>query len=510
VRRLYVGIGTTVACVIAVFAVTAASAAPPPVACANRTNNTHAKLQECVTLAGAREHQQALQDIADDNDGNRAAGRPGYDASADYAEGVLKAAGYNVSVQEFDFTYTEENSELIRVSPQRTYVNGTDFIRNRFGVTLDSGVPEGTATGRLIAVDLIIPPGPNANTSTSGCEASDFAGFIAGGIALMQRGTCGFAVKALNAQAAGAVGVIVMNEGQPGRDGLIGMSGDATGLTIPAVSTTFAVGADLAQTAQFGGTVTVTVDFLAETRTTSNIIAETKTGNPNNVVMVGAHLDSVQAGPGINDNGSGAAGILEVAEQMAKVKPVNKVRFALWGAEESGLLGSTHYVAGLSQADRDKIALYLNFDMIGSPNHVFFIYDGDNSDNVGAGPGPAGSAAIEERFEGFYNGRSLPFKGTDFDGRSDYGPFIATGVDIPAGGLFTGAEGTKTAQEATLWGGTAGTHYDPCYHAACDTFTNVNTAAYDVNLDAVAYTTLQFGMSTRDVNGVPGNGDFEG
>ena len=142
--------------------------------------------------------------------------------------------------------------------------------------------------------------------------------------------------------------------------------------------------------------------------------------------MAGAHLDSVQAGPGIQDNGSGSAAILEVAEQMAKVKPVNQVRFALWGSEEFGLLGSRHYVANLPQTEQDKIALYLNFDMIGSPNHVFFIYDGDNSDGVGAGPGPAGSDAIEEAFERFYNGRGLPFKGTDFDGRSDYGPFIAT------------------------------------------------------------------------------------
>jgi aminopeptidase Y len=246
---------------------------------------------------------------------------------------------------------------------------------------------------------------------------------------------------------------------------------------------------------------------LRGTATTSNVIAESKTGNAQNVVMVGAHLDSVNAGPGINDNGSGSAAILEVAKQMAKVKPFNKIRFALWGAEESNLVGSTYYVNSLSQAEHDKIALYLNFDMIGSPNHVFFVYDGDDSDQVGAGPGPAGSDAIEQAFERFYTGRALPFKGTDFTGRSDYGPFIATG--IPAGGLFTGAEGVKTAEEATLWGGTAGSAYDPCYHQACDTYDNLNPFALDTNVDAVAYATLQYGMTTRDVNGIPGNPDFE-
>jgi len=223
--------------------------------------------------------------------------------------------------------------------------------------------------------------------------------------------------------------------------------------------------------------------------------------------MVGAHLDSVIAGPGIQDNGSGSAAILETAIQMARVKPRNKVRFAWWGAEESGLIGSTNYVNSLSQEELDDIALYLNFDMIGSPNHVFFIYDGDDSDGVGAGPGPEGSAQIEQTFELYYSMLGWPFKGTDFSGRSDYGPFIAAG--IPAGGLFTGAEGIKTPEEVGLWGGTAGDQYDPCYHLACDTFDNINLNALDVNSDAVAYATLQYAMNTSEVNNVRGKGNFK-
>lgn len=350
-------------------------------------------------------------------------------------------------------------------------------------------------------MDINLTP-PRA--STSGCEAADFAGFPVGNIALIQRGTCTFSAKALNAQAAGASAVIIFNQGNtPGREALIiGTLGGPNIVSIPVVGASFANVVALSQT---GSTARITL-AAPQNITQYNVIAESKDGDPNNVVMAGAHLDSVQRGPGIQDNGSGSAALLEVAEQMAKVKPVNKVRFAWWGAEEAGLIGSRAYVAGLSAAEKAKITLYLNFDMIGSPNHVFFVYDGDNSDNVGAGPGPAGSARIEQTFEAFYNSRGLPSKGTDFDGRSDYGPFIAAG--IPSGGLFTGAEGVKTAAEAALWGGTAGAPYDPCYHLACDTYANVNAGALDVNSDAVAYAVLQYAMNTSDINGVPGKGNF--
>jgi Zn-dependent M28 family amino/carboxypeptidase len=234
--------------------------------------------------------------------------------------------------------------------------------------------------------------------------------------------------------------------------------------------------------------------------------------------MAGAHLDSVSAGPGINDNGSGSAALIEVAEQMAKVNPRNKVRFAWWGAEEDGLLGSEAYVAGLSAEELDRITLYLNFDMVGSPNYGLFIYDGDDSDDEGEGAGPAGSAQIEATFERFFDSRGIPTKGTDFTGRSDYGPFIAVG--IPAGGLFTGAEGIKTADEVALWGGIAGAQYDPCYHLACDTFAGTGSGpgstppgrgliALDINSDAIAYAVLQYAMSTSDINGLKGKGNFK-
>ena len=335
-----------------------------------------------------------------------------------------------------------------------------------------------------------------------GCDAADWAGFPAGNIALVSRGTCTFAIKATNAFNAGAVGVVIYNNIA---GDLAGTLGNTFTLDIPVTGITQSLGGQLAATP--GLVLRLKTEALREPAVAENVLAESTGGNANNVVMAGAHLDSVSAGPGVQDNGSGSAVILEVAEQMGRVVPRNKVRFALWGAEEANLVGSTFYINNLSEEDHAKIALYLNFDMVGSPNHVFFIYDGDNSDAVGAGPGPAGSAEIEKTFERYFESQGLPYKGTDFTGRSDYGPFIATG--IPSGGLFTGAEGIKTAEEAALWGGQAGVAYDPCYHQACDTYDNVNLDALDVNADAVAYATLQYAMSTSDVNGAKGKGNFK-
>ena len=512
------------------FAVLAAGAlavsvayAVPAYAAPPSNNNSVNKITKAVTLDGVLEHLEAFQDIADANGGNRAAGLPGYEASVDYVMEQLRAAGYDPVKQPFQFDYFEENSELIRVSPQPTeFQEGVDFLRNTF----TSGTPEGTATGTLVGVDLAIPPVPDSpagSGGTSGCTAGDFAGFPAGGIALMQRGGCGFAVKALNAQAAGAAGAIIMNDG---RAGLINMIGDATGLTIPVVFANTATGLNLAGT--LGATVTVTVDFVADERTAWNVIAETATGNDDNVVMAGAHLDSVQEGPGINDNGSGSAALLETAIQMSKVKPNNTVRFAWWGAEESGLVGSEYYVEQLSDDEIGDIALYLNFDMIASPNYMFGIYDGDNSGGTApVGFIPPGSAEIEDVFEGFYNSRDLPFNDSEFSGRSDYGPFIAVG--IPAGGLFTGAEGTKSAAQAIWYGGLPGVAYDPCYHSVCDNLTgddqpavyaalnaeydlvgNVNTFALDVNSDAVAAAIITFAFDTSTVNAVSSPGKSHG
>jgi Zn-dependent M28 family amino/carboxypeptidase len=385
-----------------------------------------------------------------------------------------------------------------------TYVEGVDF-----GAITQTD--PGDVTANVTAVDLQLGIG---NTSTSGCEASDFAGFPAGNIALLQRGTCTFELKAENAAAAGAVGIVIFNQGNTAaedRNNIPAVTLTANNTSgIPVLGTTYALGVTLANTP--GLRMRVFANTFRQILPTANVIAEKRGVNNDNVVLAGAHLDSVLDGPGINDNGSGSASILEAAEQLANIKPQNTIRFAWWGAEESGLVGSTNYVNGLSQAEKDRIALNLNFDMVGSPNYVFMVYDGDQSTfPPPAGvPIPPGSPAIEDLFESFYTWRGEPYDDTQFSGRSDYQAFINNG--IPAGGLFTGAEVRKTAQQAAIWGGTVGEQFDPCYHEACDTFANVNLHALEVNADAVAFSILTYAYSTETVNGVPGKkvpGNFQ-
>lgn len=234
------------------------------------------------------------------------------------------------------------------------------------------------------------------------------------------------------------------------------------------------------------GFTTTQQSFTYNGATGYNLIADWPGGATGDTLMIGAHLDSVTAGPGINDNGSGSAANLEVALAVARsgFQPARHLRFGWWGAEELGLRGSTYYVNSLSSAQKAAITGYLNFDMVASPNPGYFLYDGDNSDGTGSGPGPAGSAQIEQTLAAYFTSIGVPTRGTDFDGRSDYGPFIAAG--IPAGGIFTGAEGRKTSAQVQLWGGTASA-FDPCYHSSCDTTSNINDTALDRNSDAIAY-----------------------
>ncbi|MGV9305421.1 M28 family metallopeptidase [Nonomuraea sp. NPDC003727] len=410
-----------------------------------------APLAEDVQIANILGHLRAFQAIADAHGGNRAAGTPGYDASADYVAARLREAGYDVEQQFFQFDHYRE------LFPARLVADGKDVGK----ITTLSFSASGDVTGR---------PQP----AGTGCLNADFTDFPAGGVAVVDRGGCTFAAKAANATAAGAGALVVVNQG--------GTFAGSTGAPqrIPVVGVDATTGMEVADARQLR--VATSTDTTRQI--TSNVIAQTKGGASDDVVMVGAHLDSVRQGPGINDNGSGSAAVLEVALKMAAYQPERAVRFAWWGAEELGLLGSTYYVSSLSPEEREKITMYLNFDMIASPNHTFGIYDGDDSDGVGEGPGPEGSAEIEQEFVRFFAERGLPYKGTDFSGRSDYGPFV--GVGIPAGGLFTGAETEKTEREAKLFGGQAGAPMDTCYHQACDTTQNIDAHALDVSADAMA------------------------
>ena len=490
--------------VLAVLALAALLVAVPAATPAGGTDTT--ALRNAVTVSGITAHEKALQQIANRNDGTRAAGTSGYAASVNYVASKLRGAGYNVTVQDFTYDQWRELSPSIfeRTAPTtRTYVSGSDadYLTMEY-----SG--SGDFTRQLIPTNDIQPrPAGSEFTpggSTSGCEAGDYPAAVAGNIALIQRGSCFFREKAEAAQAAGAVGVVIFNEGNndptDDRFGVVNGTLDPPLDDIPVIGTSFAVGEELYNLTQAGSvTVHLKTDTGVVTTATKNVIADTPGGRSDRVVVVGAHLDSVAEGPGINDNGSGTSTDLEIALQMAKLKiqPVNKVRFAFWGAEEDGLIGSQYYVDHLSKQARNNIMLNLNFDMVGSPNFVRFVYDGDGS--AFGTDGPSGSGTIEDTFNDYFASQGLATDPTEFDGRSDYDAFISAG--IPAGGLFTGAEGIKTAQQAAIYGGTAGDPYDPCYHQACDTIKNLNDTALDQMSDAVAHAVLTFAMATSGVNG---------
>ena len=474
----------------ALLAVGAASAAPGDAT--DPTLSASAKLRKAVEPASILVHERRFQGIADDNPnaqgvGTRASGTPGYKASADYVAGKRRKAGYEVSRQTFEFPFFEElePAELQQVSPaQEDYETATFEY---------SG--SGDVTGELVPTEDILIPPPAQPGSTSGCEPEDFvpASATEDQVALIQRGTCTFSVKAANAEAAGYDAAIIFNEGQEGRTDVVEGTLGSPDVDIPVVGASFATGEELFAATQDGEVVVrVFASTASETRKTQNVIADTPRGRADRTVVVGAHLDYVLEGPGINDNGSGTSTILETALQMSElgIRPNNRVRFAFWGAEESGLLGSEHYVANLPKRRLAQIALNLNFDMLGSPNYVRFVYDGDGSDTPDDVRIPAGSAKIERVFNRYFAAKGLETEPTEFDGRSDYGPFIAVG--IPAGGLFTGAEGIKTEEEAEIYGGTAGEQYDPCYHEAFDDISNLSVEALNEMSDGVAHATLTY------------------
>ena len=438
--------------------------------------------RKAVTVADIRAHQSALQTIADNNSGDRASWKSGYTASASYVQQLMVAAGYQVTLQTFPIDVTRDNStpifNIITPSPQ-TLGPSVDFETMTY-----SG--SGDVTGNVVPVDVTLSQIPG--TSTSGCEASDFAGFVPGSIALLERGTCTFAVKVLNAQAAGASAAILFNDGGTGRTDFRLGTLSAPQKSIPTVSTTFAIGQALTLTPS---TARVKVDYLVSTINSVNVIAESPLGNPNDVVVVGSSLDSDVGSPGIN-SASGAAAQIEIARVFTRERsPRNRMRFIWFGGYWEGILGSTHYVNSLSAEEKGRIRSMLNIAPIGSPNFVRFVFDGDNSvipAGTGVVSGPAGSAEIERILGDYFAGSLVASAPIGLGSGLDLAPFALAG--IPVGGIYTGQSGIKTAQEVSIFGGTTGVQYDPCTRLPCDTFANNSLSALDVMSDAAAHATL--------------------
>jgi aminopeptidase Y len=306
----------------------------------------------------------------------------------------------------------------------------------------------------------------------NGCEASNYPKEVKGNIALIKRGTCAFGTKSELAGKAGAKAAVIYD---PDNEELHGTVGTPS----PDHVATFGLGGKegkkYAKQLEDGKHVDVIayIDSIVETITTTNIIAQTKRGDQEKCVMLGGHSDSVTEGPGINDDGSGSLSVLEVAVQLTHFDVNNCVRFAWWAGEEEGLLGSDYYVQTLSAEQKKKIVLFMDYDMMGSPNFAYQIYNATNEAN------PVGSAEIKQLYVDWYEKHGLNYTFIPFDGRSDYDGFIRNG--IPGGGIATGAEGVKTEEEVEQFGGKAGEWYDPCYHQLCDDVGNVNMTAWEVN-----------------------------
>jgi hypothetical protein len=462
-------------CVAAGLFVPSSAGAISSAACNARANDTPGKLVPCIQTNDLWNHMKALQQIADDNpspaDGHpsRNSGEPGYKASADYVANVMKKAGYDVTIQPYKFTYYayQEPPSLSEDSP-----TAHDFALSS---EWNPGQSTGTATDAELqpAGGIVIPPTPSPS-SASGCSSADFNGFVPGRIALIQRGTCTFGTKVLNAQAAGASGVIVFNEGNPGRTAVFsGSLSDANGNpiipTIPVGFVSFNTGNDLYtqyQNAVQANTslphMTLSIKALVDPNADDyNVIAESKTGDPNHVLVVDAHLDAIY-GAGMLDNGSGSVTILDIAQQMKHVHPRNKLRFIWFGGEELGLLGSKYYVNNLTSTELSKIGYDLDSDVTATPNYIIGILDPAAPDFFGRTVSTTFPANVYEPSK-VSRDQSIQF----FDSiGKNHELFSPVGTDafsfnlagVPASGLLTGQDCCKTQDEVNLFGGTVGNY----------------------------------------------------
>jgi Zn-dependent M28 family amino/carboxypeptidase len=445
------------------------------------TENLPTRLRDAVSVEAVMADLAALEGIADANGGMRASGTAGYDASVGYVSDQLRAAGYDVHLDTLQIaTFLETGPGSATIEPgaggtapagRTTFTMGEDFRPMIFSAA---------------AADLVAPirpveydPRPGADTSAAkGCRDGDFDGVTAGSIILVLPGPCTRREVVDRAVAVGAAGLVVAypswDAGAVRRPTLI-----TPGVTIPVLATTREVGSALLAAAQAGLSLRLTVPVETAQRPTANVVAETARGDPGHVVVLGGHLDSVMDGPGINDNGSGAMAVLEVARQLADLDPRWKVRFGFWAGEETGLFGSFHYLQGVSQGDRDAIAAYLNLDMLGSPHGVRLVYASPSA--------PAGSDRITGLFGAALDAATLAWEPIDLPSGSDHFAFNQFG--IATGGLYSGSLETPTADQAQRFGLDQATPFDACYHVACDRVANVDPDLLGQMLRALAEVT---------------------
>jgi Zn-dependent M28 family amino/carboxypeptidase len=460
--------------------------AAPPAGVSAVATDFAAMMRQRMTGDAMMAHLTKLQEIADANEGNRALGTPGYDASVEYVADALRDRGFDVQTPEFEVRLPFADEPVLTVG-------GAAIAAKPLEWTV--GTPPQGVTGPLVASRV---------EHSSGCTASDYDGLpVAGAVVLVDRGECQFSAQQAAAAERGAVAMIVANNVDG--DEMGGTLGEDTDVKIPAVSVTKPSGARLR--AEPGDT-TLSLDAEIRSVRSRNVIAQTKTGSTADVVMVGAHLESVGVGPGINDNGSGVAAVLETALQLGSSPEVNHaVRFGFWGAEEEGLKGSMNYLESLSEDQLKDIALYLDCIMIASPNPGYFTGDGDQSLPRGSKGErawvPEGSAGIERTLVAYLTSAGKPPEDAAFGGSSDYDGFYRAG--IPTGWLFTGGsdEQVMSDDQAERWGGEAGQPFDPNYHKKTDTLEHIDRTAMEINGRGVGYVVGLYAQDQGGRNGVP-------
>jgi Peptidase family M28/PA domain len=439
-----------------------------------------------VTVDAMFAHLRKLQDIAKANNGSRAEGTPGFDRSVEYVAQLLRDKGFDVQIPEF------HRLSLAHQGNQTLTVTGRPYPIEQASLLLQTP-PDGVSAPAVHAV------------KPSGCAPADYGGTpVKGAIAVADDNACSIVDKQNAALANGAVALLVVNTqgGKPSPRGLFS-PGYYDKLTVP----TGVIGADAdAALRRTQSPVRLSLDSKTVKTTSRNVLGQTKTGDAHNVVMVGAHLDSAANTPGVDANGTGVAAVLETAMQLGSAPSVsNAVRFAFWGSEEQGLNGSTDYVFGLDRDGLNDIAMYLNFDVLGSPNAGYFTYDGDQSGqpspDVPPSSVPAGSAGIERVMAGYLNLAGRRPADMPLGKSTDYSPFLIAGV--PIGGMTTGTVGKKTDVQARLWGGTPGVAFDPNYHTPQDTIDNVNRDTLAIIGPGVAFAVGTYAQSIDGVNGVP-------
>lgn len=406
-----------------------------------------------VAAEAISRHLAALEQIARDNGGVRAAGTPGYDASVEYVAGELRAFGWTVTTPELQIpTFREEAGGTLTVLDGGPAFSAPDDLRAMIYS------PDGDVTAEVATVGFA---GSAGGIGDEGCGSSEWDAFPAGAIAVTPPGPCLRRDTVEHAVDAGAVALVVPNEEREAGETLRPTLLFPDGIGIPVVSASRAVGEALQAAAEADVEVRIRVDTTVGGATVRNVIAEHGSGEP--VVMVGAHLDSVLDGPGMNDNGSGTAAVLEIAHLLADTGHPGTLRVGFWAAEEFGLHGSRAYVTG-EPGLAGELSAYLNLDMLGSVNAVPLVYANSGS--------PDGSTAISAFLVAWLQASGVPAETEDLGGGSDHFFFAQAGV--PIGGIFSGATESVSPEQAAANGGEAGAPMDPCYHLACDTVENVD------------------------------------